>query len=607
MAKSGRITKGKARATSERASSEESEAFGGSSSRGRSTRARTIREEERSMPAHEQDDESEGYEEPQADECTELGPANPTPETPEEEETKVARNARQDVQEVQAVRVTTVQELPPSSSPGSSTNDSDDEATVTAIRARRAAKARAVAAQAEMLDQNRKLIEQNAQFMKQNAELIALLRARPVAVAAPAAAPAVAEAANLKRNSGAQGPRPQPFASSGTPTTATTWSNKRAAPTTVHHINTPTGVPEYKKPRLMVPRLTPEERERCMHNGLCLRCRQPGHMAAQCPEFNPPATVHQIDATTNMPIPEPSSLHPDREHQILKRAAPLPAAGRETKKVRFALDTPTTSNPLVPQNPSRVHMNLSPVPKTPLLSVHKTSPSVEPPPMDPTPSVQRTPAPDPTHPEPTPPAILHTRRCVDPAAFATAFPARIPTQSNPNLEPVRARGVSSPTPGGNHDPALQMALTHVRRHISDIGGTLDDRQEQALFAQLCIHSKKCSDGPLITNARLTVSATITGIPATVLLDTGCSSYIMSDRFVKRHRFRTRPSRVELQYAARDSKGSATSYVVEDIVINGWARKLPWLVANIRPDEIIGLPWFLECPWPSTNLSTVHGT
>jgi hypothetical protein len=34
-------------------------------------------------------------------------------------------------------------------------------------------------------------------------------------------------------------------------------------------------------------KLTPEERERCFKEGLCLRCRQPGHVAKDCPK-NPP-------------------------------------------------------------------------------------------------------------------------------------------------------------------------------------------------------------------------------------------------------------------------------------------------------------------------------
>ena len=33
-----------------------------------------------------------------------------------------------------------------------------------------------------------------------------------------------------------------------------------------------------------VTKLTPDERQRCMREGLCLRCRQPGHLAKDCPK-----------------------------------------------------------------------------------------------------------------------------------------------------------------------------------------------------------------------------------------------------------------------------------------------------------------------------------
>ena len=34
----------------------------------------------------------------------------------------------------------------------------------------------------------------------------------------------------------------------------------------------------------VIKKLTPEERERCMKEGLCLRCREKGHMAKDCPK-----------------------------------------------------------------------------------------------------------------------------------------------------------------------------------------------------------------------------------------------------------------------------------------------------------------------------------
>ncbi|KAJ1974024.1 hypothetical protein H4R35_003815 [Dimargaris xerosporica] len=39
-------------------------------------------------------------------------------------------------------------------------------------------------------------------------------------------------------------------------------------------------------------RLTPQERERCRREKLCYRCRQPGHLASQCPRFGRANALH---------------------------------------------------------------------------------------------------------------------------------------------------------------------------------------------------------------------------------------------------------------------------------------------------------------------------
>jgi hypothetical protein len=51
---------------------------------------------------------------------------------------------------------------------------------------------------------------------------------------------------------------------------------------------------------IRVAKLTKEERDRCMKEGLCLRCRKKGHMARNCPTFQqkPAATVRKVEEST---------------------------------------------------------------------------------------------------------------------------------------------------------------------------------------------------------------------------------------------------------------------------------------------------------------------
>ena len=42
-------------------------------------------------------------------------------------------------------------------------------------------------------------------------------------------------------------------------------------------------------------KLTPQERERCMKEGLCLYCRKKGHLVGQCPDC-PKKRIHAINA-----------------------------------------------------------------------------------------------------------------------------------------------------------------------------------------------------------------------------------------------------------------------------------------------------------------------
>jgi len=44
------------------------------------------------------------------------------------------------------------------------------------------------------------------------------------------------------------------------------------------------GVASMDLSTIKVSKLTPEERQRCMREGLCLRCREKGHPAKDCPK-----------------------------------------------------------------------------------------------------------------------------------------------------------------------------------------------------------------------------------------------------------------------------------------------------------------------------------
>ena len=47
--------------------------------------------------------------------------------------------------------------------------------------------------------------------------------------------------------------------------------------------------------------LTPKERQRCIENNLCFKCRKPGHSAAKCrnPFMNKPTTIAKIKEVPN--------------------------------------------------------------------------------------------------------------------------------------------------------------------------------------------------------------------------------------------------------------------------------------------------------------------
>ncbi|KAJ4453302.1 hypothetical protein PAPYR_12257 [Paratrimastix pyriformis] len=104
--------------------------------------------------------------------------------------------------------------------------------------------------------------------------------------------------------------------------------------------------PRTTSPR-RVPPLDLAERQRCVHDNLCFRCRMPNHRASDCPVFTTPAT-----ATSSAPAPRPSSSElparrstresrPPERLGFEKHAAALIATGEGlTSPPQFSLQTP---------------------------------------------------------------------------------------------------------------------------------------------------------------------------------------------------------------------------------------------------------------------------
>ena len=90
--------------------------------------------------------------------------------------------------------------------------------------------------------------------------------------------------------------------------------------------------------------LTPEERERCTKNGLCFRCRQPGHMIQKCPGPSRPSTPSTRPAS---PTPTTPSPQPSNRFAVLP-VDPIPDAPSEPSP---PTEPPQSSPPLTPPVP----------------------------------------------------------------------------------------------------------------------------------------------------------------------------------------------------------------------------------------------------------------
>jgi len=81
--------------------------------------------------------------------------------------------------------------------------------------------------------------------------------------------------------------RNQKFAASALRTWVPNIATNPPAPLRQLDRGQPTGEPMDLSQRRTIPPLTDTERQRLRHLGACFRCRKPGHMATQCPDFPP--------------------------------------------------------------------------------------------------------------------------------------------------------------------------------------------------------------------------------------------------------------------------------------------------------------------------------
>jgi hypothetical protein len=68
-------------------------------------------------------------------------------------------------------------------------------------------------------------------------------------------------------------------------------------------------------------KLTQDERERCLREGLCLRCRQKGHMARECTAFaNRPIPTSGTRVSVASLVAQMQSLSDDDKAQLAAAA-----------------------------------------------------------------------------------------------------------------------------------------------------------------------------------------------------------------------------------------------------------------------------------------------
>jgi hypothetical protein len=96
-----------------------------------------------------------------------------------------------------------------------------------------------------------------------------------------------------------------------------------------------------------------------------------------------------------------------------------------------------------------------------------------------------------------------------------------------------------------------------------------------------------------SDSRFIFNGTIGKKPAKILVDSGCTTTVLSADFVKRFKIPTVPIKgVSLKFG-NGNKACSTQQVTLELSRHNYRRKITFLVAPIKHDAIIGTPWFEE--------------
>ena len=108
------------------------------------------------------------------------------------------------------------------------------------------------------------------------------------------------------------------------------------------------------------------------------------------------------------------------------------------------------------------------------------------------------------------------------------------------------------------------------------------------------NSQYISNEKLIPSEDLFVlKGSLNGVRATVLKDDGCSTNLVSKRFVDRNRqlFKLKKAEVPIMHSKEDSEEMATEIVLNGTLKIGFHTYTSnWVVGDSRYDVLLGMPW-----------------